>query len=74
MDVNVFRIEILSLEVECWLYDNVGPGGWWLKDINTNTPIPNDNDEWGFYSGSSGYLNLEILDKEKAILYKLTWT
>ena len=71
MAVNVFRIGLFSRDLEEWLWDNVGCGGEWLIDRYTNVPLPTEGDAWGTY-WCHGCRYLEIVDKERAVLYQLT--
>lgn len=67
---------IQFVELEHWLYNNVGPGGRWLKnswpggiDIE-----PEAGDEWGVYSARLGDTMISIVDEKKAMLFALRWS
>lgn len=64
-------------EVEKWMFENIGPGGLWLKDNYPNPngqPIPEENDEWGCWMDGSGHLSYGILHDSKAAWFLLRWS
>lgn len=63
------------IQMEKWLFENIGPGGSWLKDNYPNpngSPVPEENDLWGYWI-NSGRLCFGILEESKAALFFLRW-
>ena len=67
--------QIPFVELEHWLYNNIGPGGRWLKTLwNTGVELePESGDAWGVHSSRLGDTMISIVDEKKAVLFALRW-
>lgn len=63
---------VKPLDVERWLWTNVGPGGHWLYNRVDDTIEREQGDEWGMYY-YLGSRVVEILDEKKALMFVLKW-
>mgnify|MGYP003338512604 CR=1 FL=1 len=69
----MWRNQVTYEELESWLFNNVGPGGRWLHGHNGDEIEPELGDEWGTFS-RVGYIMITIVDKQKAVWFKLRWS
>ena len=71
----IIKHKVPFVELEYWLYNNVGAGGRWL-DVHYRDGYkmePMQGDEWGVYSSSIGRTIISIVDEQKAVLFALRW-
>lgn len=62
-------------DLECWLLDNIGPGGRWLTGPIVGPDVqvePEHGDSWGMYQ-SHNRLYVSIVGLEHALLFQLRW-